>query len=58
MVHTIVKVANVTKIYDDARLTISGVVNGLDSLLQFRETIPIEVQGLKEENNNNTEKYK
>lgn len=29
-------------------LTVSGVVDGLDSLLQLRETIPIEVQGLKE----------
>lgn len=46
------------KIYDDTRLTVSGVVDGLDSLLQLRKTIPIEVQGLKEVNNNgNIVKY-
>jgi len=46
------------KIYDDTQLTVSGVVDSLDSLLELCETIPIEVQGLKEENNNdNTIKY-
>lgn len=40
------KRARLMKIHIDTRLTVPGVMNRLNRLLQLRETVPVKVQGL------------